>query len=82
MFNHALYSVYKKNFTIQIQINYNVLYRVSKKKTNAFHIQISQKLIAGICLFPRVQQHEVVNDCNNVCIKIKFYPLTALNASN
>ena len=28
---------------------------VSKKKTDAFHIEISRKLIAGICLFPRVQ---------------------------
>ena len=28
------------------------LYRVSQKKTDAFHIQISRELIAGICLFP------------------------------
>ena len=45
----------------------NDLYRVSKK-TDAFHIQISHELIAGICLFlcyHVYSQHEVVNDCKS-----------------
>ena len=33
------------------------------KKTDAFHIQISRELIAGICLFPCVQPMCMVNDC-------------------
>ena len=32
------------------------IYRVSKKKTDTFHIQISRELIAGILQFPLLER--------------------------
>ena len=49
-------------------IGFAKVYRVSKKKTDAFHSHISRELIAGICLFPCVQQHEVVNYCKSTVL--------------
>ena len=52
--NFQMININITNIKLAKQNSCGRIYRVSKKKTDAFHIQIS-KLIAGTCLFPCLQ---------------------------